>query len=94
MVAVLHNHGGYRWDRTQWVSGPSHVLDPLDGSPLANVAFSHVLESFDTRITILIVVTPMDAAMSEGGCWNGLSWLHCHQTHAHHHTLNSATKAR
>jgi nucleotide-binding universal stress UspA family protein len=46
---------------------PSHVLVPLDGSPLANEAFSQVLETFDSRITVLNVVTPMDAAMSEGG---------------------------
>lgn len=46
---------------------PSHVLVPLDGSPLANEAFSHALETFDSRITVLNVVTPVDATMSEGG---------------------------
>lgn len=45
---------------------PAHVLVPLDGSPLADEAFSHALETFDTRITVLNVVTPMDAGMSEG----------------------------
>lgn len=42
---------------------PSHVLVPLDESPLADDA----LETFDCRITVLNVVTPLDAAMSGGG---------------------------
>jgi len=46
---------------------PSHVLVPLDGSPLADDALEHALETFDCRITVLNVVTPLDAAMSEGG---------------------------
>ena len=46
---------------------PSHVLVPLDGSPLADEAFRQALELFDCRITVLNVVTPIDAAMSEGG---------------------------
>jgi nucleotide-binding universal stress UspA family protein len=46
---------------------PSHVLVPLDGSPLASEALSHALETFECRITVLNVVTPVDAAMSEGG---------------------------
>lgn len=46
---------------------PSHVLVPLDGSPLARKAFSHSLELFDCRITVLNVITPLDATMSEGG---------------------------
>lgn len=46
---------------------PSHVLVPLDGSPLAREAFSHALETYDCRITVLNVVTPLDASMSEGG---------------------------
>lgn len=46
---------------------PSHVLVPLDGSPLAREAFRHALETFDCRTTVLNVVTPVDAAMSEGG---------------------------
>lgn len=46
---------------------PSHVLVPLDGSPLATVALEEALERFDCRVTVLNVVTPIDAAMSEGG---------------------------
>lgn len=46
---------------------PTHVLVPLDGSPLASEAFSHALEIFDCEITVLNVVTPLDAPMSEGG---------------------------
>jgi nucleotide-binding universal stress UspA family protein len=46
---------------------PSHVLVPLDGSPLADEALTQALELFDCRVTVLNVVTPVDAAMSEGG---------------------------
>jgi nucleotide-binding universal stress UspA family protein len=46
---------------------PSHVLVPLDGSPLADEALTQTLELFDCRVTVLNVVTPIDAAMSEGG---------------------------
>lgn len=46
---------------------PSHVLVPLDGSPLAGKAFKQALELFDCRVTVLNVVTPIDATMSEGG---------------------------
>ncbi len=46
---------------------PSHVLVPLDGSPLASAALEHALAAFDCRVTVLNVVTPLDAAMSEGG---------------------------
>jgi nucleotide-binding universal stress UspA family protein len=46
---------------------PSHVLVPLDGSPLADEAFGQALELFDCRVTVLNVVTPVDATMSEGG---------------------------
>lgn len=46
---------------------PSHVLVPLDGSPLADDALVYALEVFDCRITVLNVVTPIDAEMSEGG---------------------------
>lgn len=46
---------------------PSHVLVPLDGSPLADEALDHALETFDCRITVLNVVTAVDAATSEGG---------------------------
>ncbi|MFC7140966.1 universal stress protein [Halosimplex aquaticum] len=46
---------------------PSHVLVPLDGSPLADDALAHALETFDCGVTVLNVVTPIDASMSEGG---------------------------
>jgi nucleotide-binding universal stress UspA family protein len=46
---------------------PSHVLVPLDGSPLADDALAHALETFDCRTTVLNVVRPLDAGMSEGG---------------------------
>ena len=46
---------------------PSHVLVALDGSPLADDALVHALETFDARITVLNVVTPLDSSMSEGG---------------------------
>lgn len=46
---------------------PSHVLVPLDGSPLADDALVHALDVFDCRITVLNVVTPLDVDMSEGG---------------------------
>jgi nucleotide-binding universal stress UspA family protein len=46
---------------------PSHVLVPLDGSPLADAALEEALEHFNCRVTVLNVVTPLDAGMSEGG---------------------------
>jgi nucleotide-binding universal stress UspA family protein len=46
---------------------PSHVLVPLDGSELASEAFTRALDLFDCRITVLNVLTPIDASMSEGG---------------------------
>ena len=46
---------------------PAHVLVPLDGSPLADDALVHALETFDCRVTVLNVVTAMDSSMSEGG---------------------------
>ena len=46
---------------------PSHVLVPLDGSPLADEALRHALAVFDCRVTVLNIVTPLDAGMSEGG---------------------------
>lgn len=46
---------------------PSHVLVPLDGSPLSDEALEYALSIFDCRITVLNVVTPLDAPMSEGG---------------------------
>lgn len=50
---------------------PSHVLVPLDGSPLADEALTHAVETFDCRVTILNVVTPLDSSMSEGGIFEG-----------------------
>jgi nucleotide-binding universal stress UspA family protein len=46
---------------------PSHVLVPLDGSPLADDALAHALDTLDCPVTVLNVVTPLDSAMSEGG---------------------------
>jgi nucleotide-binding universal stress UspA family protein len=46
---------------------PSHVLVPLDGSPLADDALEHALGTFDCPVTVLNVVTPLDKGMSEGG---------------------------
>jgi nucleotide-binding universal stress UspA family protein len=46
---------------------PTHVLVPLDGSPLADEALAYALETFDCRITVLNVVAPLDTGMSEGG---------------------------
>ncbi|WP_135663594.1 universal stress protein [Halorhabdus rudnickae] len=45
---------------------PSHVLVPLDGSPMAEAALTHALETFECRVTVLNVVTSIDAGMSEG----------------------------
>jgi nucleotide-binding universal stress UspA family protein len=47
--------------------GVSHVLVPLDGSPLADEALVHALDTFDCRVTVLYVITPIDSSMSEGG---------------------------
>lgn len=46
---------------------PSHVLVPLDGSPLASDALAHALAVFDCQVTVLNVVTPLDGPLSEGG---------------------------
>lgn len=46
---------------------PAHVLVPLDGSPLADAALTHALETYDCRVTVVNVVTPLDSSMSEGG---------------------------
>lgn len=45
---------------------PSHVLVPLDGSPLAEDALRHALAVHGCRVTVLNVVTPIEAGMSEG----------------------------
>ncbi len=49
------------------MTGPDHVLVPLDGSPLADDALTHALATFDCRVTVLNVITPLDAGMVEGG---------------------------
>ena len=46
---------------------PAHVLVPLDGSPLAETALAEALDLFDCRVTVLNVVTPVDASMRESG---------------------------
>ena len=52
----------------EWVRvEPSHVVVPLDGSPLSDDAIAYALAVFDCRITVLNVVTPLDTDMSEGG---------------------------
>ncbi len=45
----------------------SHVLVPLDGSPLADEALTYAMDTFDCRITVLNVVAPLDTGMSERG---------------------------
>jgi len=45
---------------------PSHVLVPLDGSPLATDALKYTLEVHGCRTTVLNVVTSIDEGMSEG----------------------------
>lgn len=45
---------------------PSHVLVPLDGSPLSGEALEHAITVFDCRITVLNIVTPLDSQTSEG----------------------------
>ncbi|MFW6385215.1 MAG: universal stress protein [Halodesulfurarchaeum sp.] len=47
--------------------GRPHVLVPLDGSPLAEKALELALETFDGPVTVLSVLTPLDAGMSESG---------------------------
>lgn len=44
----------------------THVLVVLDGSPQAEAALEHALAEFDCRVTVLNVITPVDAGMSEG----------------------------
>ncbi|WP_181685308.1 universal stress protein [Halorhabdus salina] len=46
---------------------PTHVLVPLDGSPLASKSLRHALENYDCEITVLNVLTPIGNEMSEGG---------------------------
>lgn len=42
------------------------MLVPLDGSPLSDDALAHALSLFDCPITVLNIVSPLDANMSEG----------------------------
>ena len=46
---------------------PTHVLVALDGSPLADEALRHALETYDCEVTVLNVLTPIGSGMSEGG---------------------------
>ncbi|WP_408959978.1 universal stress protein [Natrinema sp. 74] len=47
---------------------PDRILVPTLGRPRANEALSYALETFpDAEITLLSVVTPLDAPLSEGG---------------------------
>ena len=43
---------------------PSHVLVALDGSPLSEAALEYALETFDCDVTVLNVVTPIEAGMA------------------------------
>jgi nucleotide-binding universal stress UspA family protein len=43
------------------------MLVPLDGSPLADDALEHALATYECPVTVLNVVRPLDAGMSEGG---------------------------
>ena len=50
------------------VTDPDRVLVPTLGRPRENEALSYALETFpDAEITLLAVVTPLDAPLSEGG---------------------------
>lgn len=44
---------------------PSHVLVPLDGSPLAEKALEYAFDVFDAPLTVLNVVSAIDTSMSE-----------------------------
>ena len=47
---------------------PTRILVPFDGSPLATNALDYALMVFpEAEITVLNVVVPLDAHMSEGG---------------------------
>ena len=70
---------------------PTHVLVPLDGSPLADAALTHALELFECRVTVLNVVTSVDAAMSEGGV---LDAGEDRQETAHHRVERVVERAR
>ncbi|QFU82122.1 universal stress protein [Natronorubrum aibiense] len=47
---------------------PDHVLVPTLGRPREDEALAYALETFpDADVTLLAVVTPLDAPLSEGG---------------------------
>jgi nucleotide-binding universal stress UspA family protein len=49
-------------------TGPDRVLVPTLGRPREDEALAYALETFpDAGITLLAVVTPLDAPLSEGG---------------------------
>lgn len=49
-------------------SDPDHVLVPSLGRPREDVALEYALETFpDAAVTLLAVVTPLGAPLSEGG---------------------------
>ncbi|THE65816.1 universal stress protein [Salinadaptatus halalkaliphilus] len=50
------------------MADPAHVLVPTLGRPREEEALSYALETFpDADVTVLAVVTPLDAPLSEGG---------------------------
>ncbi|PGF15929.1 universal stress protein UspA [Natrinema sp. CBA1119] len=50
------------------MSAPDRVLVPTLGRPREDEALAYALETFpDAEITLLAVVTPLDAPLSEGG---------------------------
>ncbi|QCC58799.1 universal stress protein [Natrinema thermotolerans] len=52
----------------QRMSDPDRVLVPTLGRPREDEALAYALETFsDAEITLLAVVTPLDAPLSEGG---------------------------
>ncbi|MCU4925919.1 universal stress protein [Halobacteria archaeon AArc-dxtr1] len=50
------------------MTGPSHVLVPTLGRPREDDALAYAIEQFpEAKVTLLAVVTPLDAPLSEGG---------------------------
>ncbi|OAQ53140.1 UspA domain-containing protein [Natrinema mahii] len=50
------------------MADPAHVLVPTLGRPREDEALAYACETFpDAEITLLAVVTPLDAPLSEGG---------------------------
>ena len=73
---------------------PTRILVPLDGSPLATDALTHALVVFpEAKITILNVVIPLDASMSEGGVLSPDEELH-EQEHERAERIIEAGKRR